>query len=61
MDVDALKKAISGLGISQNELARRLGVSSATVSFWVRGYREPSLKVFKRMCKELGIEPRELW
>jgi len=38
-------------GLTQVELARRLGVSQAAVSFWFRGKRTPSWEVIRRMAR----------
>jgi len=38
-------------GLTQVELARRLGVSQAAVSFWFRGRRTPSWEVIRRMAR----------
>ncbi len=61
MNVNALKSAMSEKGVSQNELARRVGCSPATVNNIVSGKREPRIDVLRRICKELGKKPQELW
>lgn len=40
MSPDELRAILTELAISQNELARRIGVSSATVSLWMTGDRQ---------------------
>ena len=61
MNVNALKSAMSEKGVSQNELARRIGCSPATVNNIVSGKREPRIDVLRKICKELGKKPQELW
>lgn len=61
MNVNALKSAMSEKGVSQNELARRVGCSPATVNNIVSGKREPRIDVLRKICKELGKKPQELW
>ena len=42
MSNPSLRKLRQGLGLSQHELARRLGVARATVTRWENGTRHPS-------------------
>ena len=42
-------------GMTQNEWAKRLGVSNVTVVNWEKGNTEPSLSVLRRMSELSGI------
>ena len=42
MSIPSLRRLRQGLGLSQHELARRLGVARATVTRWENGTRRPS-------------------
>lgn len=61
MNTAALKKLLQDEGISQNELARRMGVSTAHMSNIVNGKREARVDLFKRICTMFRRDPRELW
>ena len=37
----AIRSRLAALGVSQHALARALGVSQATLSLWLNGYRQP--------------------
>ncbi len=39
--VQAVRARLATLGVSQHALARALGVSQATLSLWLNGYRKP--------------------
>ncbi len=39
--VQAVRARLAALGVSQHALARALGVSQATLSLWLNGYRKP--------------------
>ena len=44
MDVthaQAVRARLAALGVSQHALARALGISQATLSLWLNGYRQP--------------------
>lgn len=56
---DKLKELREELIISQNELAKMLGVSFATVNRWENGHHEPTLKArraIKELCKKNHIK-----
>ena len=56
---DIIKDIRSRLGLSQTELAEKLGVSFATVNRWEKGRCEPSqiaLSTIKRMCSNHNID-----
>ena len=56
---DIIKDIRSRLGLSQTELAEKLGVSFATVNRWEKGRCEPSqiaLNTIKRLCAHNNID-----
>lgn len=54
---DARKKA----GISQDELAKKLGVKQATISKYETGIVSPTMEMLERIAFELGFtDPRDL-
>jgi transcriptional regulator with XRE-family HTH domain len=57
-----LKQLREQAGLSQEALARRVGVSSKTVSNWERGTNVASLTVpqMKALCEALGVTLNEL-
>ena len=42
-------------GLSQAELARRIGVSASSVGMYEQGRREPSLDLVVRLAREFGV------
>lgn len=50
LKLERLKK-----GITQRELARRLGLTSAEVSNWETGYARCPVETRYRIAKELGV------
>lgn len=58
---DRLKRAMSEGGVSSAQLARAVGVSTATVSDWVNGViRELKAIHSEKICAALGISHRWL-
>ena len=51
-----LKRNREKQGLSQNKLAKRLGVTQTFISVIERGRKNPSLEQFFRICKELQIK-----
>ena len=51
-----LKRNREKQGLSQNKLAKRLGVTRTFISEIERGRKNPSLEQFFRICKELQIK-----
>jgi transcriptional regulator with XRE-family HTH domain len=43
-------------GLTQIELARRLGVGSSSVSFWESGTTIPSAAMFPKLARILGVD-----
>lgn len=53
---EALKKARIDAGITQAELAKRLGVTPQTVSQYERGIKNPKVETLARFADALGID-----
>jgi transcriptional regulator with XRE-family HTH domain len=52
--------AVARGGRSQSELAKRLGVTQATVSNWETGESAPPLKAWKRIARVYGVKIADL-
>ena len=48
------------LGLTDAEVARRLGLAQGRYSNYVNGAREPDFATLARICRELAISPDEL-
>lgn len=57
---ERLKALMVQRNISQVELAEALGVSQATISFWIRGVKEPRLKKMDKLCEALQCTRNDL-
>jgi len=57
-----LKRLREAAGLSQQELASRIGVGLATISRWERGVSPAMMTVpqIKALCRELGVTLEEL-
>ncbi|KDA99143.1 helix-turn-helix transcriptional regulator [Lactobacillus gasseri] len=56
-----LKSLRVGAGLTQAELAKRLGVTNVTVSRWERGEAVPKPKYIKAMAKLFNIKGQDIF
>lgn len=52
-----LKEMRMSAGLTQEELAKRLGVALATINRWEQGQNIPHAKYIKSLAKELNASP----
>src|SRR5262245_3628852 len=57
---DRIKTAMRRAGLTQSELAKRIGLSQAAVSGWVKGKKMPTTENIKAMAKALDATPQWL-
>lgn len=56
-----LKYYLAEAGLSQAELSRRMGVSTATISDWCNGNKTPgNMEMFNKLAAVLGIQLADL-
>lgn len=55
-----LRRARLAIGLSQDEFARKVGVTQGTVSAWEAGENLPLPKFFPKIARILGVDPMEL-
>ena len=52
-----IKRLRKELGISQKELAERIGVSNSRVSNWEQGINRPDADILSNLCSALQTSP----
>lgn len=57
---DTLKKLRAEKGLSQNDIAKRMYVTHATVSRWENGSRQPDAVMISRLAGVLGVDVNRL-
>ena len=55
-----IRKYREACGISQIQLAERLGISNSRVSNWEQGINRPDADILAEMCRVLEVSPSEL-
>ena len=55
-----LIESIKQSGLTQTEIARRIGVSQSAVAHYVKGDIIPSLDTFASLCKVLDLDANEV-
>lgn len=53
-------ESIKNSGITQTEIAHRLGISPATISHYVRGDKMPALDTFANLCAILEEDSNDI-
>ena len=61
MENQKMKDLQNERGLSQGELAKRVGVSRQTVNMIENGGYNPTLDLCIRICKELGVTLNDLF
>lgn len=61
MNAEAIREQCEKQGISQNELARRTGVSVAHMSNVMNQQRDARVELLKKMCELFGVKAEEIW
>ena len=57
---DRLRARARELGLSDAEVARRVGLGQTRYAAYVKGRHEPDLGTFVRICAVLGVSPTDL-
>lgn len=60
MDPNPLKDFRTREGLSQDDLAKLIGVTRETVTRWENGSRKPDEERLSKIAKETGIQPSVL-
>lgn len=55
-----LTEAIKLSGMTQTELAKRLGINQATVAHYVKGDKLPALDTLANLCAVLDLDANEI-
>ncbi len=56
-----IREARASLGLSQQELAAKVGVQASYIAYIENDHRRPSLPVLRRIAQTLGLNPREMF
>ena len=54
---ELIELSLEEKGITQKELAGNIGVSPSRINDYITGRSEPTLKIARLICLELGISP----
>ena len=55
-----IKMAIAQQGLTQSKIAKRMGVTQSTVSYWISDIDRISVGNLKRLCRILSVSPAEI-
>jgi len=54
---ELIELSLEELGMTQKQLANKIGVSPSRVNDYISGRSEPSLKIARQLCCTLSIKP----
>lgn len=57
----SIREGRTALGLSQQELAKKVGVQASYIAYIENDRRRPSLPVLRRMAQVLSLNPREMF
>ncbi len=55
-----IAEAIKQSGLTQTEIAKRLGVQQSNISHYVRGDKMPALDTFAKLCAVLDLDANDI-
>ena len=55
-----IRKYREDRGLSQKELADKIGVSNSRISNWEKGINRPDADILADLCRALNVSPSEL-
>ncbi len=58
---NTIREGRTALGLSQQELAGKVGVQASYIAYIENDRRRPSLPVLRRIAQVLGLNPREMF
>lgn len=56
-----LSLVLLAMGVTQQELSRRIYASPQVVNYYVNGHRMPSVETALRIAKALGVKVEDIW
>ena len=54
---ELIELSLEEMGMTQRQLAKEIGVSPSRVNDYISGRSEPTLRVARRLCRNLKISP----
>lgn len=55
-----IAEAIKQSGLTQTDLAKRLGIGQATISHYIKGDKMPALDTFANLCAVLDLDANDI-
>ena len=57
---ELIELSLEEMGMTQKQLANKIGVSPSRVNDYISGRSEPSLRIARLLCSTLDIKPAEM-
>ena len=58
---EKIRNARKALGMTQRQLADRIGVSNTSISNWEKGLSRPDADLIQKLCSALQLQPNDFY
>lgn len=58
---EKIRQARKAAGLTQRQLADRIGVSNTSVSNWEKDLSRPDADLIQKLCSALGLQPNDFY
>ena len=58
---DIIRNARKSMGLTQRQLADRIGVSNTSISNWEKGLSRPDADLIQKLCGVLHLQPNDFY
>ena len=58
---EVIRNARKSLGLTQRQLAEKIGVANTSISNWEKGLSRPDADLIQELCRALQLQPNDIY
>ena len=58
---EVIRNARKSLGLTQRQLAEKIGVANTSISNWEKGLSRPDADLIQELCRVLQLQPNDIY